>query len=172
MTGDVLISEAVLDQLKVWSAASAPYETGGILLGILGDERPWIVRAVEVRSRTPRQHAYEVPSGATTAVVLRAREDDGRLGYAGDWHSHPADKPASFIDLRTLRRAVTFAFRHSEPPPILIVVRLAPGGWVVDVTANRAWRQQAVRVTLTGPHPPFQSESSNSDAADESIGWT
>ena len=156
MTSEVLFAEAVADQLIAWSRAAAPNETGGILLGILGDDRPWVLCAAEVPSAAPRRYAYELPAGVTRPIVLQARDSDPRVGYLGDWHSHPADSRASLTDLATYRRVLRFAFARSEQAPLLVVVRLSPAGWVPDVMATRSWRRSPmpVTVTLTGAAPP------------------
>ncbi len=155
MSRDVLLAETVAEQLIAWSRDAAPYETGGILLGILGDDRPWVMSAAQVPSAAPQRYAYELPTGATQPIVLLAREADPRIGYLGDWHSHPADSKASLTDLATYKRALRFARLRSEQAPLLVVVRLGPDGWVLDVMATRSWRRppKPVAFTLTGPPP-------------------
>jgi hypothetical protein len=159
MTRDVLLAETVAEQLAAWSNAAAPYETGGILLGVLGDDRPWVMSAAQVPSAAPRRSAYELPAGVTRPIVLHARETDPRVGYLGDWHSHPADSKASLTDLATYKRAVRFARLRSEQAPLLVVVRHGPEGWVPDVMATRSWWRAATPVAfmLTGPPPALES---------------
>lgn len=112
--------------------------------------------AAQVPSTAPRRYVYELPAGVTTPIVRQARESDPRVGYLGDWHSHPADRQASLTDLQTYRRVLRFAFGRAEQAPLLVVVRLSPGGWVLDVMATRSWRRapKPVSVTLTGPPAP------------------
>src|SRR5438309_6929742 len=98
MRDGVLLAELAADKLVERSGSAAPFETGGILLGILGDGKPWIVRAIEIPSGAPAPQAYELPAGVTQCAVREARIEDPRLGYLGDWHSHPADSAASGID--------------------------------------------------------------------------
>ena len=83
MSRDVLLAETVAEQLFAWSRDAAPYETGGILLGVLGDDRPWVMSA-QVPSAAPQRYAYELPTGATQPIVLLARGTDARVGYLGD----------------------------------------------------------------------------------------
>lgn len=155
MSKRILLSEDVAAKLIAWSDAAAPFETGGILLGILGDGRPWVVSAVQVASAAPRRYAYELPAGVTRPLVLQAQETDPRVGYLGDWHSHPADSKASPTDLETYKRALRFARLRSEQAPLLVVIRLGADGWVPDVLATRSWWRTATPVafTLTGPPP-------------------
>jgi proteasome lid subunit RPN8/RPN11 len=157
VSDDVLMSESVLDELTKWSAAAAPNETGGILLGMLSDGRRWITTAREITSTRPRSNRYEIPARVTKRLVLEAREADSRLGYLGDWHSHPADSGPSGIDLGTYLRLLGHAIRRNETTPLLVVVRHEPEGWTLDLTTSVAWpfRPRPLDLTMTGqPSPP------------------
>jgi proteasome lid subunit RPN8/RPN11 len=99
----VYMSEWVLDRLQVNAARSHPLETGGILIGVTADSSPWVtdVREFDSPGRGPAQ--FILPRGVTQRAVRDARRLDARLGYLGDWHSHPADVPASRTDILTTR---------------------------------------------------------------------
>ena len=146
------MTEAVAHRLKVASGAAVPFETGGILLGVQAAGVPWITRVVELPTAHPEVARYQLPRGVTQAAVLAARAADPRLGYLGDWHSHPGDAPASPTDLRSYLGSVQFARHRSETRPVLAVVRLAPEGWRIEVSARRVlWgRVRVVPITLTG----------------------
>ena len=146
------MTEAAARQLKGASDAAAPFETGGILLGVQAGGAPWITRVVELPTENPQVARYQLPRGATQAAVLEGRLADPRVGYLGDWHSHPGDAPASPIDLRSYLGSLRFAVQRSEVCPVLAVVRLAPGGWKIEISARQApWsRVHLAPVTLTG----------------------
>lgn len=161
MRRGVLLAESAAEELIKRSGSSIPFETGGILLGMLGDGEPWIVRAIEIPSATPAPRAYKLPAGVTKAAVGEARKKDPRLGYLGDWHSHPADAAASGIDIRTYLRSLWFAFRQTEQLPLLVIVRLTSSGWVLDAVAAQRWPPLLRRMglILTGPPPPVDERS-------------
>jgi hypothetical protein len=98
-----------------------------------------VTHAVEVRSRKSGPGYYELPAGARERVVKRLRRDDPRLGYLGDWHSHPADLDPSRTDADSMASAsVTGDCRR----PLLLVVRRAADGYEIDA---RQWTGAALR---------------------------
>ena len=98
------LSESAAVDITTASAAAHPMETGGVLLGVYTEgERPWVVRAVTIESTNAGGARYEPPAGARPRYVDEARTIDPRLGYLGDWHSHPADAGASDTDVATMR---------------------------------------------------------------------
>ena len=62
---EILVAEDVLETLVRWSDVALPNETGGILLGVLSDERRWITAVREVPSAVRSRSRYEIPSGMT-----------------------------------------------------------------------------------------------------------
>jgi hypothetical protein len=153
----VLFSETAVEQLEAWAEASAPHETGGILLGMLADGRRWVTAVREIPSSLPERDRYQVPADVTNGLVLEARRHDARIGYLGDWHSHPADSGASGIDLATYLRLLRHALVRSETTPLLVVVRREEAGWHLDVTTAVPWpfRPRALAMTIAGqPSPP------------------
>ena len=103
------------------SAAAAPAETGGILLGW------WDGGLVVIR------HAMEVPDADATTTGWTRNEQRAQivlaaalaehahpwLGYVGDWHTHPAPCGPSRQDERSIRRAS----RGYAMPLLLLVYR-------------------------------------------------
>lgn len=125
----VLLSEAAERFLIDTSADAQSTETGGVLLGLRLNGRPWIVAAKFMSGRRSG-FSYEIPGGATSRVVDEARVHEPRIGYLGDWHSHPADVGPSPRDLRTLdslSRGATHGAR------VIAIVRRTSAGWVVEV---------------------------------------
>lgn len=126
----VLLAESASATLRRFARRAHPNETGGILLGVRNAGRPWITQAVEIPSTDRGRSHYRLPAGTTTAAVGRSREADPRLGYLGEWHSHPSDVGPSPTDRATMRR---LALRHPRTGLILIVVRRQDNGLWLDV---------------------------------------
>lgn len=98
----VLVSESALDAIEMCSRSSAGTETGGILVGVHTDRGPWVTHSVEIASDDRSAVRYVLPANATGTAVGLARNSDPRVGYLGDWHSHPVGVHASVTDLRTM----------------------------------------------------------------------
>ena len=49
----------------------------------------WITHAVEIPSATPARTSYLIAEGARHSAIDSVRHTDPRVGYLGDWHSHP-----------------------------------------------------------------------------------
>jgi integrative and conjugative element protein (TIGR02256 family) len=126
----VLLAESAAATLARLALRAHPNETGGILLGVRNATRPWITHAIEIPSTDRGRSHYRLPAGTTTAAVARARETDPRLGYLGEWHSHPSDVGPSSTDRATMRR---LALRHPRTGLILIVVRRRDGSPWLDL---------------------------------------
>jgi proteasome lid subunit RPN8/RPN11 len=155
----IWISETAREDMINAAGASHPLETGGVLVGVaLGHSpaggRPWVTNAVEVRSRKSGPGYYELPAGARQLTVMRMRRDDPRLGYLGDWHSHPADVDPSGTDAHSVASA---AASGDLPHPILFVVRRVDDGYQIDA---RQWTGSALRrLQIRSCGPPFPPQS-------------
>jgi proteasome lid subunit RPN8/RPN11 len=149
------VTEAVRRVLIEAAQRSAPYETGGILIGVLRDSNPWVVMAVEVEDPSRGRSRFVIPEGVTPAVVEIARQIDNRFGYVGDWHSHPVDLPASSTDKGTLARSARRR-RTDVQPILLIVVRAARDGWSVEALCDPGAGPEAIELCLTGGLPPLE----------------
>jgi proteasome lid subunit RPN8/RPN11 len=149
------ITEAARAALIEAAGRSAPYETGGILIGVLREGDAWIVLAVEVEDPSRGRSRFVIPEGVTPAVVEIARQIDIRFGYVGDWHSHPANLPASPTDKGTLARSARRR-RTDTQPVVLIVVRRARNGWSVEALCDTGAGPEAIELCLTGALPPLE----------------
>lgn len=117
----VMVTDAARSTMHAAAAAAHPNETGGILIGINdGHGEPCVTEAVELPAERPTISGYVVPAGQTTLAVDAARASDHRLGYVGEWHSHPSDQPASPTDTSTMLRLTC---EPGVADPVLIVVR-------------------------------------------------
>lgn len=110
-----------------------PRETGGVLVGVLADARgagrPWVTHAVEVPSPKSGPTGYELAAGARQRVVKSLRKQDARLGYLGDWHSHPINLDPSGTDATSI---ASISATGDCPRPLLFVLRRAKSGYEID----------------------------------------
>jgi proteasome lid subunit RPN8/RPN11 len=147
----LLVAESAERELALCAGRADPVETGGILLGVYADGRPWIVSIVEIATSERGQRHFRIPGGTTHSAVRRARATDKRLGYLGDWHSHPADSPPSAVDLNTLR---IVSFVHPRRPnPTMIVVRKTQSSYRLDARRIVGARLAACEIRPTGDLP-------------------
>jgi proteasome lid subunit RPN8/RPN11 len=149
------ITEAARRALIEAAERSSPYESSGILIGVLRDGDAWIVMAVEVEDPSRGRSRFVIPEGVTPAVVEIARQIDIRFGYVGDWHSHPVDLPASPTDKGTLAKSARRR-RTDTQPVVLIVVRAARDGWSVEALCDAGAGPEAIELGLTGALPPLE----------------
>ena len=138
---ELLISESAVLDLRHAASDAHPVETGGILIGVYANGKPWITHAVEVRTSDRGPRHFTLPAGATGRVVGDARALDPRLGYLGEWHVHPADVGPSSIDRATMKSLVKRADGGSRNP-ILLLARRRAGAYELEA---REWRWQGAR---------------------------
>jgi proteasome lid subunit RPN8/RPN11 len=142
-------SESAIEALIDACRRAAPFETGGLLLGVQTSDGLWVTHAVEIPVEPRSRRRFVIPHGSTTPIVDRFRALDPRLGYIGDWHSHPANVGASSLDLRTLAKLAIGSFQQRR---LMAVARLDAGRWVLDLWAQGGIRLPARRdYELTGP---------------------
>lgn len=149
----VYVTEAAQRHLLDAAERSHPIETGGILIGVKVGGRPCVTQVVEIASDDRSETHYRLPGGQTKIHVLRARREDARVGYLGEWHSHPANRGPSSGDGVTMR-ALSYIF--SSPFPLLVVVRRGRAGGYLDVRQAIFPLLVSREVRLMGdvPEPP------------------
>lgn len=157
----VLLAESASTALRRLAKRSHPKETGGILLGVRNGDRPWVTRAIEIPSIDRGRNHYRLPAGATTPAVAHAREKDPRLGYLGEWHSHPSDVGPSPTDRATMRR---LALRHPRTGLLLIVVRRRESDSWLDAREMTFPLLHRRELTLTGDLDAEPSRSAGGDS--------
>jgi proteasome lid subunit RPN8/RPN11 len=148
----LLLAESAFDQMRRAASLAHPLETGGILVGVHADLQPWATMAIELRTSSRGRTHYRLPGGATQPAVMRARAIDQRLGYVGDWHSHPADVAPSRTDLATLR--LISYLRPRLPNPTLLVLRRSDADeYNLDARRIIAVNPRRCAVRITGDLP-------------------
>ncbi|KIU14062.1 MULTISPECIES: Mov34/MPN/PAD-1 family protein [Mycobacteriaceae] len=144
----LFMSETAQSAMTTAAARAHPNETGGILVGVHTDGHPWITVAVEISSSDRGRTHYRIPAGTTQEAVLVARARDHRLGYLGDWHTHPHDVGPSCTDRTTL--ALISLTHPRQPNPTQIIVRRTEDGHTFDARRIIGLTARACTVTLTG----------------------
>jgi hypothetical protein len=145
------LTDAAAATIRAVAAAAQPNETGGILVGILDTYgAPVVATAIEIRAIRPSTRGYEIEPTTTSAALAQARKEDARIGYLGEWHSHPTDQSASTTD-RTTMRALA---RHPDTgTPALIVARPTQVGFELDAYLADGDILEPVPIIAVGPIP-------------------
>ena len=102
------------------AAASAyPRETGGLLLGWWDTDGIVVAQAIEVIDPAATTDSWSRTQDTAQPVLddALAELDDYRLGYVGDWHTHPQPCPASGLDLAAISRASS---EYDNPIALLV----------------------------------------------------
>ncbi|WP_229052483.1 Mov34/MPN/PAD-1 family protein [Aeromicrobium sp. Leaf350] len=154
----LLIVESAVMAMTRAAQKSYPLETGGILVGVHATGEPWVTSAIEIPTSDRGSHHYRIPQGATQATVRAARRDDPRIGYLGDWHSHPSDVGPSPTDLASL---AYISMRHPlTPNPTSIVLRRTEAGYVLDARRIVAVKPRFCVIRHTGNLPTSAEQES------------
>ncbi len=144
------LSEGAAETIEAAAREHHPNEIGGVLLGVSVAGRPWITQATVVPSGPGSPTYYELPAGSRHRAVDRAREGDARLGYVGDWHSHPADIGPSATDRKTMRELVA----HGDcPKPVLLLARRRVEGYELDAHQQTGRQLCALELVAAGALP-------------------
>lgn len=145
------ITEDAKELLIDASARSHPIETGGIIAGVFVDGRPWITHVKEIPSDERGHATYVIPAGETSPALAALRASDARVGYLGDWHSHPANVGASSLDFGTMK---WLTHDGDVPAPLLVIVRRDNvEGYVVETHQWGRHRSRRVQLAKSGPLP-------------------
>jgi len=145
----IWISENAITTIKEAASSAHPLETGGILVGVYVNSRPWVTISVQIETAKPRHNFYRLPSGARPRVVAELRKIDARLGYLGEWHSHPANVGPSFRDKLSMGR-IAWISRTDCPCPLLIVAKRKNKDYELEITEWREWRLLPVEIVCAG----------------------
>jgi proteasome lid subunit RPN8/RPN11 len=147
------VTESARATITAAAAAAHPKETGGVLLGVLTRGRPWITTAAEVPHAGATHTYYELGHGAAPAVVDTMTVLDQRIGYLGEWHSHPADVGPSAIDAKTMREIAADPAAGCAHP-VLIIARRSGSDYELDARQLQRRRLRALNLIDAGPLPP------------------
>jgi molybdopterin/thiamine biosynthesis adenylyltransferase len=147
------LTEHAQDQLRQLGRAALPVETGGILLGCHVDGRPVVTGAIEIPDTDATETRYRIPEGATQAAVAAARERDARIGYLGEWHSHPSGKGPSPLDVAAMLALDADADDDTTDPILVLVEPSSNGQGRLDAFVTRNGRVTPASICSTGDLP-------------------
>lgn len=141
----VKCAASVLTLLEEAARQAAPKETGGILTGWREGNTVVVRHALVVEDGSAQHATYQRRHAAAEAALLRHLEDleDRRLGYVGEWHTHPLQQPPSGTDWASLG-SVT---RDAGGAVALLVAALDPTTDQVTTHAGVGRRNRLGRAT-------------------------
>lgn len=113
------VSERAQEVIRQAARGAFPDETGGVLLGAVVDRCLVVAKAVEIKDVDATPISYRVGEGKVAEEVTRSRDGDRRLGYVGEWHSHPLGTGPSPKDTVMMLNLV--AESDTETPVLLLV---------------------------------------------------
>ncbi|GAA1033304.1 hypothetical protein GCM10009557_34640 [Virgisporangium ochraceum] len=168
---EVRVVAEVAEALQRHAQPAAHRERGGLLLG-WWDHDDIIVRcAIEVPDPDATSTAWTRHQLAAQHALdqARAASADPRIGYVGDWHTHPAPVGASPTDEAALLRA-----SRQYPQPTALIVALPDGS--LDTRAAHAGRIRPVRLTIEPMKDqpvtvPARAAALRGDDYQHIIGW-
>jgi hypothetical protein len=145
------MSETAQRALRDAAHHALPNETGGVLLGCVIDERPVIAEVIEITDPDATARCYTIPEGRVNDAVSEAQARDPRLGYLGEWHSHPSGAGPSPLDLATMLGAAQDS-GTSDPILVLVHPRTSDSRTVTAYATTRAGLRTA-EICVTGDLP-------------------
>lgn len=125
------ITERVQEHILQQARRALPNEIGGVLIGCNIDERPIVAEAPEHADPDATPCSFRLPAGQTQQIVEKARAADERLGYLGNWHSHPSGAGPSDLDTA----AMLAATRESGQDRPLLVLALPDDNGSLELKA-------------------------------------
>lgn len=134
-----------LDAATGLALAALPRETGGILVGWHEDDTVVVTGMLPVLDKRAGRRHYVRNHKRGQKVLDQHREAcaDDRIGYVGEWHSHPAPQPPSSVDYNALADLTTDVTGQVA----LVVLAIHPDHHVTPVGATA--RRTGNEVTIT-----------------------
>lgn len=149
------LTEGAQAQLRALTRDALPTETGGVLLGCYVDGRPVVSAVVEIRDDDATPTTYHVSEDATQDAVTAARTTDSRLGYIGEWHSHPSGAGLSPLDVASMAAVAEADDVATEP--VLMVVQPSDGKPDrVEAFVHTEGQLKSATICLTGDLPALE----------------
>ncbi len=152
------IAESALAAISAASAAAAPQETGGVLIGTTISERTVVAMAIELFDVGATPEAFTIAEGRVAEAVASARLHDQRLGYVGEWHSHPNGGGVSTTDRATM---MTIATHPDVDNPILVVASPSEPAWNVEAIMASPDATRSISVELCGDIRPEEPKDAD-----------
>lgn len=144
------VAESAADTILDAAERAQPLETGGVLIGTTVDERTVVAAAIELTEAEATTETFTVPHGKVADAVEAAREADARLGYVGEWHTHPAGGGVSSTDRATM---MTVAADADVTNPILLVAHPDGENWSIEAVVATPETIRPITVEACGDLP-------------------
>lgn len=153
---EVLITDEAHEAMVAAARAALPRETGGFLAGFRVDDTIVVTRAIVVDDVDSTGGSYLRRGRSASRLLTQLRADAPDIvGYVGEWHVHPANRPPSRTDVVTLRQAA----RDAGDAVALVVLPFVgkdprlPVARIGEPTAGRRviLAEATVRTTSTTP---------------------
>ena len=149
------IAESAFHSIVEASQAAAPLETGGVLIGTTISERKVVAAAIELPDISATDETFAIAEGRVAEAVESARLDDPRLGYIGEWHSHPNGGGVSTTDRATM---MTIAAETDVEIPILVIASPDDPMWTIEAVMASPETTRSITVELCGEIRPMEDE--------------
>ena len=149
------VAESALHAIIDASLAAAPLETGGVLIGTTISERTVVAAAIELPDAGATDESFTIAEGRVAEAVESARREDARLGYVGEWHSHPNGGGVSTTDRATM---MTIAADTGIDSPILVIASPNDPMWTIEGVMASPETTRSITVELCGDIRPMEDE--------------
>ena len=149
------IAESALHAISDASQAAAPLETGGVLIGTTISERTVVAAAIELPDTGATDETFAIAEGRVAEAVESARLNDPRLGYVGEWHSHPNGGGVSTTDRATM---MTIAADTDVDSPILVIASPNDPTGAIEAIMASPDTTRSITVELCGDIRPTEDE--------------
>lgn len=125
----IRVTDEALSDGQLLALDALPKELGGILVGWWeGNSTAVVVGVLSVPDPAAGRSHYERRHLLAQEILdtYLGSHGDPRLGYVGEWHSHPAPQPPSSTD----RNELTAIVRQSRKRAALVVLAVQDGNGV------------------------------------------
>lgn len=153
----IWISESALERMHQLAQSHYPLETGGMLIGYVGDNGEAVVKKIIGPGPKARHGRFKfVPDGDYQQIALEQifYETEGQETYLGDWHTHPkGGSGPSHIDKITLAK-IAHEPASGTAYPIMAILGNGMHNWnlgVVRFLSVRGFIVKSYKVTELFP---------------------
>ena len=126
----ISVAESALTLASRHARENLPREVGGIIVGWREDRVVVAHDLLLIPDNRSTGNRYDRTHWLANQRLkeFMSRAQDRRLGYVGEWHSHPAPQPPSPTDLRAIRAVA----RDVHAPVVLVVLVAHRGGRTIQ----------------------------------------
>lgn len=148
MNERIWVSEAALSKMRKLADSFFPLETGGMLVGYVGNNGEVVVTNVIGPGPKARHGRFRfVPDGQCQQITLEKIfwESEGLETYLGDWHTHPEGKNSpSYFDKRTLAK-IAQEPKSGTSQPVMAILGNGNPVWELGVVRFSSTRWKIIK---------------------------